>query len=139
VAESLNRRLLERVRTLLHHSGLPKTLWGEAFHHAIWLKNRTSTRALGVITPYEQLHSHKPNLGSVPEWGQRVWVHNSKGNKLDARGVMGHWVGYDWDSPHAHRIYWPEKHSISFERDVKLTTNLLIVYTPPITPPCQQR
>jgi transposase InsO family protein len=29
VAESLNRRLLERVRALLHHSGLPKSLWGK--------------------------------------------------------------------------------------------------------------
>jgi hypothetical protein len=24
-------------------------------------------------------------------------------------------VGYDSDSPHAHRIYWPEKRSISVE------------------------
>jgi Reverse transcriptase (RNA-dependent DNA polymerase) len=114
-------------------------LWGEAFYHAVWLKNRTSTRALGVITPYERLHGHKPNLGSVPEWGQWVWVHNSKGTKLDARGVMGRWVGYDRDSPHAHQIYWPEKHSISVERDVKLTTDALIVYAPPAqissTPP----
>jgi len=52
---------------------------------------------------------------------------------------MGRWVGYDRDSPHAHWICWPEKHSISVERDVKLTTDALIVYTPPAhtssTPP----
>ena len=63
VAESLNRRLLERVRAMLHYTQLPKNLWGEAIMFAVWLKNRTSTRALG----------NKPDLGGVPEWGQRVY------------------------------------------------------------------
>ena len=35
VAELLNRRLLERVRALLHHSQLPKNLWGEAIHFVV--------------------------------------------------------------------------------------------------------
>ncbi len=43
VAELLNRRLLEWVRAILHHSELPKSLWGEAIMFAVWLKNRTST------------------------------------------------------------------------------------------------
>jgi hypothetical protein len=70
---------------------------------------------------------------------ERVWVHNSKGTKLGARGVMGRWVGYDRDSPHVHRISWPEKHSTSVERDVKLITDALIIHAPPAhssaTPP----
>ena len=68
VAESLNRRLLERVRAILNHSGLPKTLWAEALHFATWLKNRTSTCALSNnITPLEKLTGIKPNLSGVPE------------------------------------------------------------------------
>ena len=102
IAESLNRRLVECVRALLHHSGLPRTLWGEALHFAVWLKNRTSTRVLGTVTPFERVNGYKPNLGGVPEWGQRVWVHNDKGSKLDARGTIARWVGFDADSPHAH-------------------------------------
>ena len=39
VSERLNRTLLERTRAFLHSSGLPKFLWGEAIHHAVWLKN----------------------------------------------------------------------------------------------------
>ena len=35
VAESLNRCLLERVRAILHHSSLLKTLWGEAINFAV--------------------------------------------------------------------------------------------------------
>jgi hypothetical protein len=35
VVESLNCCLLECMRAMLHQSGLPKVLWGEALHHAI--------------------------------------------------------------------------------------------------------
>jgi transposase InsO family protein len=43
VAESLNRRLVERIRAFLIQSGLPKMLWAEAAQFVIWLKNRTPT------------------------------------------------------------------------------------------------
>jgi transposase InsO family protein len=133
VAESLNRRLVERVRALLHHSGLPKTLWAEALHFAVWLKNRTSTRALGIVTPFERLTKSKPNLAGVPIWGQRVWVHNDSGSKLDARATVARWVGYDADSTHAHRIYWPEKNSVSVERNVKFTSDRITIRIPPLS------
>jgi hypothetical protein len=121
VAEALNRRLLERVRAMLHAAQLPKNLWAEAIQHAVWLKNRTSTKALGNSTPYEQLTGNKPNLANIPEWGQHTWVHNATGSKLDSRAFEAHWVGHDIDSPHAHRIYWANKHKISIERNIKLT------------------
>src|ERR1700742_4070392 len=118
IAESLNRRLLERVRAMLHHSGLPKFLWGEAIIHAVWLKNRTSTRALENKTPFEVLTGNRPNLGGVPIWGTRVWVHDGSGSKLDGRAVEARWVGFDKESTNAHRIYWPEKRTIGVERNV---------------------
>ena len=131
VAESLNRRLLERVRAIRHHSGLPKHLWGEAVNHATWLKNHTSTQTLGNVTPYERLYGEKPNLASVPEWGQRVWVHNDAGSKLDARAIEGHWVGYDKDNTHAHRIYIASKNSIAVERNVRFAPTDVTVHTGP--------
>ena len=107
VAKSLNRCLLEHMRAILHHSDLPKSLWAEAIHFAVWLKNRTSTRALGNdTTPYKKLYGNKPNLSGVPEWGQTIWVHFSTGSKLDARGIKVRWVGYNPQSTHAHRVYW---------------------------------
>ncbi len=50
VAESLNHHLVERVQAILHQSGLPKNLWGEAIHFCIWLKNQMSTWAIGRAT-----------------------------------------------------------------------------------------
>jgi transposase InsO family protein len=134
VAESLNRRLLERVRAVLHHSQLPKNLWGEAIHFIVWLKNRTTTRALGKITPYEQLYGSKPDLGGVPEWGQRVWVHQDSGSKLDGRAAEARWVGFDSDSTHAHRVYWQGKNSVSVERNIKFTSAIATITLPSPTP-----
>ncbi len=54
VAERLNRTLLERIRAFAHGSGLPKSLWGEALRHAVWLKNRTGTRALDGKRPFRR-------------------------------------------------------------------------------------
>ena len=38
VSERLNRTLFEKVRAMLHASGLPKFLCGESVRHAVWLK-----------------------------------------------------------------------------------------------------
>ena len=130
IAESLNRRLLERVRAMLHQSRLPKNLWAEAVQHAVWIKNRTSTKALGNITPFERLYGEKPNLSDLHEWGQDVWIHDSTGSKLDARAKQARWIGYDADSTHAHRIYWPGKNRVTVERNVKFKSSTITVTAP---------
>jgi len=43
VAESLNHRLMERVRAFLIQAALLKLLWVEVAHFIIWLKNHTTT------------------------------------------------------------------------------------------------
>ena len=130
VAESLNRRLLERVRAVLHHSGLPKSLWGEAVLFIVWLKNRVITRALGTVTPFEALNGSKPDLSGVPEWGQPVWVHVDSGSKLGGRAAEARWVGFDGDSTHAHRIYWQDRNRVSVERNIHFTPSSITVRTP---------
>jgi hypothetical protein len=82
VAERLNRTLLEKVRAMLHDSGLPRSLWGEAARHAVWLKNRTPTKALDGATPLEAATGKVPDLGRVRPWGSRVWVRTEGGDKL---------------------------------------------------------
>ena len=129
IAERLNRTLLERVRAMLHASQLPKFLWGEAIKHAVWLKNRTSTKALGGKTPYEAFYGTKPNLRGLPEFGSKVWVHTPEGSKLDGRSVIGRWVGFDEESS-GHRIYSPEKRTVSVQRSIKFDPGEMDVYLP---------
>jgi hypothetical protein len=145
VAESLNRRLVERIRAFLIQSGLPKFLWAEAARFVVWLRNRTTTKVLGNMTPYERLTGQKPNLAGVPEWGQRVWVHDDSGTKLDGRASEARWVGYDEDSTHAHRVYLPDTHRVSVERNVRFTAQAVTVSMPtskppqPVAPPSQSQ
>lgn len=91
---------------MLHQSGLPKFLWGEAVLHANWLKNRTSTRTLDHMTPYEALTGNKPNLSNLHEWGTKVWVHDDTNSK---------------------RIYWPGRRTISVERNIKFDENDILI------------
>src|SRR6266850_2124736 len=107
VAESLNWCIMERICACLIQSGLLKSLWAEAMNFIIWVKNCTTTKVLGDITPHEKLTGRKPNLAGVPEWGQRVWVHCRDSLKLEAHAWPMCLVGFDARSTHAHHIYWP--------------------------------
>jgi transposase InsO family protein len=131
IAERGNRTNLELVRAMLHDSGLPKFLWAEAVSHAIYVRNRTWTRAIGNTTPYELLTGSKPNMAGIQPWGCKVRVHDAGGAKLDARSKVGRWVGFDPDTKDGHRIYWPEKRSVSVERSVKFNfTEEVVVRIP---------
>jgi len=127
VAEALNHCILEHVCAMLHQSSLPKFLWGEAVLHVNWLKNHTSTCALDNMTPYEALTGNKPNLLNLHEWGTKVWVHNATNSKLEGRLNVGHWVGYDDESTHAHRIYWPGHRTVSIEWNIKFDVHDVLI------------
>ncbi len=42
-------------------------------------------------------------------------------------------MGYDWDSMHAHCIYWPKKHSVSVEHNIKFIPTTFTIYSPAIS------
>ncbi|HEV7735797.1 MAG TPA: reverse transcriptase domain-containing protein, partial [Chlamydiales bacterium] len=120
VAERLNGVLLEKVRTMLIAAQLPVFLWAEALTHAVYLKNRTSTRILEGKTPFELVMEEPPNLSDLPEWGMKAWVHDTSSGKLSVRAQPGFWVGFDIGS-NGHRIYWADKRSITAERSIRFT------------------
>src|SRR6202522_3449770 len=116
VAERRNRTIAERIRALLHASGLPKNLWGEAARHVVWLLNRTTTKAVEGMTPFEAAFGRKPDLKGVREWGEKVYVRVEKGTKLGGRVREGRWLGMDEESKGAW-VYWPDSKAVSVERN----------------------
>ena len=68
-------------------------------------------------------------------------MHNDSGLKLDVQAIEGHWVGYDKDSTHAHRIYILSKNSIAVEQNVRFVPTDVTIHTGPtpanssLTPP----
>ena len=90
VVEQLNRTLLEHVCAMLMTAELPKNLWPETIHHAVWLKNRTSTQAPNGKTPFEVMHNAKLNLSDLPDWDTRVFMLRNSTGKLDSKAMEGH-------------------------------------------------
>lgn len=97
VAERGMRTRAELARALLISSGLPRFLWEEAMKHVEWVKERS--------------------LAGIHEFGAAAYVKDLKAGKLDARALLGRFVGYDSESK-GFRIYWPTKRSVTVERNV---------------------
>ena len=118
VAERLNRTLMEQVRAMVIASGMPHKSWGEALMHICWLKNQTWTCALPPgITPYECVYGEALVLMELPIWGSLMWILDTSNGKLAARVWEGRWVGFALES-NGHRVYCPERKTITVERNV---------------------
>jgi hypothetical protein len=111
----ITRALTNRSDELLRNASLPEGLWTYAMTQAVWLKNRSPTRAhKNKKTPYEALLSLKPNLQNDHIWGARVYVSYApevRGMKLHApRG----WVGYYLcaESETICKVWDPEKKQV---------------------------
>jgi hypothetical protein len=117
VAERMNRTKVELARAMLLDANLPKYLWAEAMHHAMWIRNRAPCRALDGKTPFEARHGRKPDMSGIIPFGTKAWVKMVNAGKLEARSEPGYFVGYD-DQSTGYRIYFPDKRTVKPEREV---------------------
>ena len=114
IAKCLNWMLLEHIQALRNLTSLPAILWGEALHHATWLKNHMALRTLDNKTPFEALFGSPPDLSGLHLWGCNIWVHNDSGSKLDVHAHEGCWLSFNIDA-WAHRVFWPKTGTVSVE------------------------
>ena len=61
VADRRNRTLKDMVRSMISHSSLPESLWGEALKTASYILNRVPSKAVAKI-PYELWTGKKPSI-----------------------------------------------------------------------------
>ncbi len=102
VAERMNRSIMEAARSMLHASGLPHSqFWSYAVHAAVYLRNRSPTRALDNITPHEAWRGEKPTLSHLRVFGCKAYMHINKekrSGKLTDRAVPTVFVGYSTEA-----------------------------------------
>ena len=109
-------RIIEGLRDdMLRNCTAPERLWPEAWKHAVWLKNRTPTRALkSRKTPFELIKGHPPDLRRERIWGSRAYVTvppEQRGPKLhQPRGWLGYFMGCESES--VYRIWNPERNKV---------------------------
>ena len=104
VTEQLNWTLGKRSRAMLIESNLLKSLWGYAILHANYIKNCTHTCSLLEKTPYEMVHSKKPNLQDAYKWEKDVYVKIKQDDKLAHQATKAKWIGHSSQSD-GHLIY----------------------------------
>ena len=119
VAERLNRTLVEAVRCMLCDSKLPQCFWAEAVSTAVYLRNRSPTKAVDGSTPIEAWTGEKPRLDHLRRFGCAAFAHIPKDErrKLDSKAKKCILVGYGV-STKGYRLYDFEKKRAFFSRDV---------------------
>ena len=127
--ERWHRTMAEGIRTLLIHSGLPTNFWGEALQQVVWVKNRTSHKALpGFSTPFEEWTGMAADVSTARVWGSMGCVflpdpELQREGKLGTKGVMCICLGVDAASK-AWRMYDPERDRIRISRHVEFLEHI---------------
>ena len=68
VVERRNQTLKNMVRSMINHSLLLESLWGEAIKNAFYILNRVPSKIIAK-TPYELWTKKKPSIRHLHVWG----------------------------------------------------------------------
>jgi hypothetical protein len=119
VAERFNRTTGEHALAMLKEAGMSNGFWPEAHEYANYVQNRSPTRVLTKVTPYEAFYSKKPDVSNLRIFGSKchVRVPPEKRTKLDAHSLEGVFCGMSRTTK-AYRIWIPKLHKMIKSRDV---------------------
>jgi hypothetical protein len=105
-------------RALLKQRGMLAVFWGEAVVTAIYIFNRSPTKALNGRTPYEAWHGRKPAVSHLRVFGCLAFGKKlSHIDKLDNMSTPGVFMGYAEGSK-AYRILDPGIQRVRTTRDI---------------------
>ena len=84
------------VRAMLKAKDLPRELWGEAVSTAVYILNRTSSKALQGQTPHEKWTGRKPLVDHLRTFGCIAHVKDTRRHqgKLEDRSKLMIFIGY---------------------------------------------
>jgi hypothetical protein len=112
VAERKFRTIGEITATMLHDSGLPKTMWGYAFLAATYIRNRIPSVLINgtVKSPYELWTGKVPCIRHLRRWGCKCFPYVPKSKRVKDwadKALLGYLVGYTEEN--AYVVYVPSK------------------------------
>ena len=119
VAERANRTLVEMVRSMLVDSKLPPKFWAEALSTAVYLRNRSPTKAVEGMTPFEAWMGEKPGVEHLRIFGCVAYAHVAKEErkKLDSKTRECVFLGYGAERK-GYRLHDPKRTKVFHSRDV---------------------
>ncbi|GJV75560.1 retrovirus-related pol polyprotein from transposon TNT 1-94, partial [Tanacetum coccineum] len=106
LAERMNKTLVERVRCLLSHAGLPASFWGEALNTAVHVINLTPCVPLRFDVPDRVWSGKDVSYHHLRVFGCKASVHIPKDerSKLDVKNKPCVFLGYGQDEL-GYRLY----------------------------------
>jgi hypothetical protein len=118
VVEQRNQTVVAMVRALLKQRGMPAIYWAEALNTAMFLLNRSTTRALSDKMPYEAWHGSKPVVQFLHTFGCPAYVKElGHHGKIEDRSMLGVFIGYE-EGVKAYRVLDPMTQRVRTTRDV---------------------
>ncbi|MCO5604434.1 hypothetical protein L7F22_058600 [Adiantum nelumboides] len=119
VAERKNRVIVEMARSMIKAKGLPNNFWAEAVNTAVYILNRSYTKAVKDMTPLQAFSGKKPSVSHFRIFGSDCYVHvpDASRTKWDAKSQKCIFLGYSEESK-GYRLYNPTTKKIVISRDV---------------------
>ena len=123
VVERFNRTLETEVRSMMHESGLPSSMWDLAVKAAVYTYNRTPHKAIEMDTPMRKIapnYSH--NIEQIRRFGCASFfkIPRNSNTKFGEQDLSGFLVGY---TSTGYIIYVPEQKKLLENRHVKFVEN----------------
>jgi Integrase core domain/GAG-pre-integrase domain len=119
IAKQMNRMLIELARAKICTQKLPKFLWECAVSHTAYLRNRSYSRSITNVMPYQRWHSVKPDVSHLREFRTKVWILSEGQNiprKILPKAVECTLVGFD-DSARTVKYYSKDTQKILMSRN----------------------
>lgn len=111
-------------RCMLLERSVPRKFWAEAVQYAVYILNRSPSKALNDVTPEEKWSSWKPSVEHLRIFGSLAYalVPYQRRIKLDERSIKCVMFGVSKESK-AYRLYDPATGKVLISRDVHFEEN----------------
>jgi hypothetical protein len=95
-------------RSMMKAKGMPGMFWAKVVATAVYVLNRSPTKGMTGMTPFEAWYGKKPAVHHLCTFDCVVYVRNSSPNlkKLDDRSQPMVFIGYEWGTK-GYRDYDP--------------------------------
>ncbi|CAL2228324.1 unnamed protein product [Prunus armeniaca] len=106
-------------RSMLKAKGLPNVFWAEAIHTSVFILNRSPTKSIKDMSPFEAWHGFKPKVDFFKIFGCIAYAHvpSQKREKFEENGEKYIFVSYS-DKSKAYRLIDPRTNKLVISRDV---------------------
>lgn len=94
VSECMNMSIMDKVKSMLHETGLDESYWAEAASTAIYLINRSPNASIGFEIPEVRWTRRPISYDHLRSFGCIAYVHQVK-EKTSSRAAKGVFMGYE--------------------------------------------